>query len=192
MEKQHIFLQDLDHDFIKHFGNWCQRLFKQQSCTAAAHGYSLYITLILCMSYRLNPLTHKNLGRNEHCGCWSVIMLMPWMPSMYCWPYTGLPSVTEFQYFVTEITLLLLKFSLNFGPNTEIYCNFSVVCTQKYWNLCRIMQRYWNCLNLLLKWVSRGWQPWMPVTLDQFQTKINLQWTTFMTLESKIQFWKKK
>ena len=39
---------------------------------------------------------------------------------------TGLPSVTEFQYFVTEITLLLLKFSLNFGQNTEICLNFAV------------------------------------------------------------------
>ena len=38
---------------------------------------------------------------------------------------TGLP--TEFQYFVTEITLLLLKFSWNFGQNTEICLNFSVV-----------------------------------------------------------------
>ena len=41
-------------------------------------------------------------------------------------PYSGLPSVTEFQYFVTEITLLLLKFSLNFGQNTEICLNFAV------------------------------------------------------------------
>ena len=45
-----------------------------------------------------------------------------------CWtvPNAGLPSVTEFQYFVTEITLLLLKFLLNFGQNTEICLNFTV------------------------------------------------------------------
>ena len=48
--------------------------------------------------------------------------------------------VTEFQYFVTEITLLLLKFSWNFGRNTEICLNFSVVSTQKYWNLCKIIK----------------------------------------------------
>ena len=43
----------------------------------------------------------------------------------------GVPSVTEFQYFVTEITLLLLKFSWNFVQNTNICFNFSVVSTQK-------------------------------------------------------------
>ena len=34
---------------------------------------------------------------------------------------TGQPSVTEFQYFVTKIKLLLLKFSLNFGQNAEFF-----------------------------------------------------------------------
>ena len=47
-------------------------------------------------------------------------------------PAAGLPSVTEFQYFVTEITVLLLKFSRNFGKNTEIRLNFSIVSAQKY------------------------------------------------------------
>ena len=69
----------------------------------------------------------------------------------------GLPSVTEFQYFVTEITLLLLKFSWNFGPNTEICLNFSVASAQKYWSLSKIRLKYWNYCSLLLKWVSRGW-----------------------------------
>ena len=60
--------------------------------------------------------------------------------------------------FVTEVILLLLKFSWNFGQNTEIFLNFSAVSAQKYWNLCKFMQKlYWN--YLLLKWVSRGWQP---------------------------------
>ena len=80
-----------------------------------------------------------------------------WLLRIYQVP--GLPSVTEFQYFVTEITLLLLKFSWNFGQNTEICLNFSVVSTQKYWNVGRIMQKYWNYCNLLLKWVCRVWQP---------------------------------
>ena len=40
---------------------------------------------------------------------------------------TGLPSATVFQYFVTEITLWLLKLSWNFGQNTEIIA----VC---YWS----------------------------------------------------------
>ena len=83
MEEQ----QDLDHEFVKHFGKWCQRPFKQQSCTLAAHGYSLY-ALILCMSFKLNPLTHKNLGCNEHCGCWCPGAKAPGHQYPQCWPYT--------------------------------------------------------------------------------------------------------
>ena len=61
----------------------------------------------------------------------------------------GLQRVAEFQYNVTEITLSLLKFSWNFGQNIEICLNFSIVCTQKYRNLCKVMHKYLN--NLLLK-----------------------------------------
>ena len=73
----------------------------------------------------------------------SATMTVPWSAGSVA-PNPGLPSVTEFQYFVMEITLLLLKFSWNFGQNTEICLNFSVVSAQKYWTLCKIFQKYWN------------------------------------------------
>ena len=57
-----------------------------------------------------------------------------WISVFSYWNYT----------FVTESTLLLLKFSWNFDQNTEICLNFSVASTQKYWNLCKIMQKCWN------------------------------------------------
>ena len=61
-----------------------------------------------------------------------------------------MPSVTEIQYFLIKITLLLLKFSWNFGQNTEICLNFSVVSQNT--EICvKIMQNYWNYCNLLTK-----------------------------------------
>ena len=41
-----------------------------------------------------------------------------------------LPSITEFQYFVKEISLLLLKILSNLGQNTEICHNFAINFTQ--------------------------------------------------------------
>ena len=61
-----------------------------------------------------------------------------------------------------NFSILLLKFSWNFGQNTEICLNFlTVVSTQKFWNLCEIWHKYWNYCNLLPKWVSTRRQPWL-------------------------------
>ena len=84
----------------------------------------------------LNPIFWKKVQGQKYPGSWGIVE--------HQIPSTWLPSVTEFQYFVTEITLLLLKFSWNFGQITEICLNFSVVSAQKYWTLSIIMQKYWN------------------------------------------------
>ena len=72
--------------------------------------------------------------------------------------HTRLPSFAEFQYFVGEIALLLLKLSSNFDQNTENCHNFAIVFAQRYWNLCKNEQKYWNSYNLLLKWLQMSFQ----------------------------------
>ena len=62
-----------------------------------------------------------------------------------------LPSITEFQYIVKEITLLLLKVLSNLGQNTEICHNFAINFTQKYWNLCKNERKCRNSNNLFVK-----------------------------------------
>ena len=118
----------------------------------------------------LNLYTKKYAHRRLIKVCLAMSSILGWsMGFIYELPrfrvaLPGLPSVTEFQYFVTEITMLLLKFSWNFGQYTEICLNFPVAYAQKYWNLCKIMQKYWNYCYPLLKWVSRGWQPCFTLT----------------------------
>ena len=78
-----------------------------------------------------------------------------------CWAIMGvhtsvlLPSVTEFQYFVTEITLLLLKFSWNFGQNTEVCLNFSVF-PHKNTEICVKFCKNTE-ISAICYW---SWQPW--------------------------------
>ena len=66
-------------------------------------------------------------------------------------PQSGLPSVTEFQYFVTEITILLLKFSwilakiLKFVLISQLFTHKNTeICVKLCKNTEIIAIRYWS------------------------------------------------
>ena len=64
---------------------------------------------------------------------------------------TGLPTVTEFQYFVKEIRPWVRKFFWILAQITEIFCYFSIIITWKYWNNGKCYWKSWNYDKLLLK-----------------------------------------
>ena len=64
---------------------------------------------------------------------------------------TGLPTVTEFQYFVKEMRPWVRKFFWILAQNTEIFGDFSMIITWKYWNLGKCYWKSWNYSKLLLE-----------------------------------------
>ena len=64
---------------------------------------------------------------------------------------TGLPTVTEFQYFVKEMRPWVRKFFWILSKNTEIFCYFSIIVVWKYRNFRKCYWKSWNYGNLLLK-----------------------------------------
>ena len=64
---------------------------------------------------------------------------------------TGLPTVTEFQYFVKEMRPWVRKFFWILAQNTEIFCYFSIIIAWKYWNFGKCYWKSWNYRKLLLK-----------------------------------------
>ena len=64
---------------------------------------------------------------------------------------TGLPTVTEFQYFVKEMRSWVRKFFWILAQNTEIFCYFSLIIAWKYWNFGKLYWKSWNYSKLLLK-----------------------------------------
>ena len=106
-------------------------------------------TLITAVSIKSIKLTHSLTTTK-----WFSFLLLHvsrWL--------AGLPSVTEFQYFVTEITLMLLKFSWNFGQNTEICLIFQLFLlknTEICVKLCKITEIIAICY---WRWVSEVGSP---------------------------------
>ena len=65
--------------------------------------------------------------------------------------YAGLPTVTEFQYFVKEMRPWVKKFFWILAQNTEIFCYFSMIIAWKYWNSGKCYWKSWNYSKWLLK-----------------------------------------
>ena len=67
------------------------------------------------------------------------------------WTHAGLPTVTEFQYFVKEMRPWVRKFFWILAQNTEIFGDFFMIFAWKYWNLGKCYWKSWNYSKLLLK-----------------------------------------
>ena len=64
---------------------------------------------------------------------------------------SGLPTVTEFQYFVKEMRPWVRKFFLILAQNTAIFGYFPLNIAWKYWNFGICYWKSWNYSKLLLK-----------------------------------------
>ena len=108
--------------------------------------------------------------------------------------YSGLPSVTEFQYLVTEITLLLLKVHFCYWNFHEIltkipiFVLISQLLPHKNTEICVKLCRN---AEIITKWVSRGWQPCLLVVRRSCYEKTNVWNCLTLTLACFSLLWSK-